>query len=177
MKFVTEKHIQSYDQIVRSLTYVRKRDSSSSSLQSKLLSLVDLLCSLGWEVAWRDPKDHEKFHLSSHQKSNKSSSISKSQIRKILLETDPNQLLYKSDQLIVWHDSFYESDSKQTILSKREKEVYHLLLAGQKLTVIAGELGISKRTAEKHVENVYKKMRVSSFNQLLFGKKGGSQCV
>ena len=38
------------------------------------------------------------------------------------------------------------------------------------LSEIAEDLGVSQRTAEKHVENLYRKLGIHSYNELLFGK-------
>lgn len=46
--------------------------------------------------------------------------------------------------------------------SSREKEVVELLLQGKSIKQIALVLGISERTAEYHLKNVYKKLQVNS---------------
>jgi DNA-binding CsgD family transcriptional regulator len=48
------------------------------------------------------------------------------------------------------------------LLSKREKEVVELLLQGKSNKLIALSLGISNRTVEFHLKNVYAKFQVNS---------------
>ena len=52
-------------------------------------------------------------------------------------------------------------------LSKREKEVVNLLLQGKSNKLIALSLGISDRTVEFHLKNVYTKFQVSSRIELI----------
>jgi DNA-binding CsgD family transcriptional regulator len=52
-------------------------------------------------------------------------------------------------------------------LSRRELEVTHLLLQGKSNKLIALALGISDRTVEFHLKNVYAKFQVSSRMELV----------
>jgi len=52
-------------------------------------------------------------------------------------------------------------------LSRRELEVVHLLLQGKSNKLIALALGISDRTVEFHLKNVYAKFEVSSRMELV----------
>jgi DNA-binding CsgD family transcriptional regulator len=52
-------------------------------------------------------------------------------------------------------------------LSRRELEVVHLLLQGKSNKLIALALGISDRTVEFHLKNVYVKFQVSSRMELV----------
>lgn len=52
-------------------------------------------------------------------------------------------------------------------LSRRELEVIHLLLQGKSNKLIALALGISDRTVEFHLKNVYAKFQVSSRMELV----------
>jgi DNA-binding CsgD family transcriptional regulator len=52
-------------------------------------------------------------------------------------------------------------------LSRRELEVIHLLLQGRSNKLIALALGISNRTVEFHLKNVYAKFQVSSRMELV----------
>ena len=47
-------------------------------------------------------------------------------------------------------------------LSEREIEVLRLVAIGRTNREIAGELGISERTVDRHVSNIYTKLDVSS---------------
>ncbi len=52
-------------------------------------------------------------------------------------------------------------------LSKREQEVVKLLLQGKSNKLIAASLGISDRTVEFHLKNIYAKLQVSSRIELI----------
>ena len=52
-------------------------------------------------------------------------------------------------------------------LTPREREVVKLLLQGKSNKLIALSLGISRRTVEFHLKNVYAKFQVSSRVELI----------
>jgi|SRR5579883_128640 DNA-binding NarL/FixJ family response regulator len=49
----------------------------------------------------------------------------------------------------------------KTILTPREREVFHLLLKGNKNTVIAKQLKMSESTLKTHVKHIYEKLRMN----------------
>lgn len=55
----------------------------------------------------------------------------------------------------------------QTPLSKREQDVLDLLLAGKSNKLIAHALGITERTVEFHLKNIYAKHQVNSRMELV----------
>ncbi len=55
----------------------------------------------------------------------------------------------------------------QNQLSEREKEVVRLLLQGKSNKLIALSLGISVRTVEFHLKNIYAKFQVNSRIELI----------
>jgi len=55
----------------------------------------------------------------------------------------------------------------QTPLSKREQDVLDLLLAGKSNKLIAHTLGITERTVEFHLKNIYTKYQVNSRMELV----------
>ncbi len=55
----------------------------------------------------------------------------------------------------------------KSILTKREKEVFTLLVAGNSTSEIAEQLGISEKTVRNHVSNAMQKL----------GVKGRAQAV
>ncbi len=55
----------------------------------------------------------------------------------------------------------------QTPLSKRERDVVDLLLAGKSNKLIAHALGITERTVEFHLKNIYTKYQVNSRMELV----------
>jgi DNA-binding NarL/FixJ family response regulator len=61
-----------------------------------------------------------------------------------------------------------------TVLTRREREVFFLVVAGNTSKMIAELLSMSVKTAENHRTNIYKKLHVSSSAELvrLAGKAG-----
>jgi len=61
------------------------------------------------------------------------------------------------------------------LLSRREKEVVTLLLQGKSNKQIALSLGVSERTVEFHLKNIYAKLQVNSRVELILqlGKATG----
>ncbi len=53
-----------------------------------------------------------------------------------------------------------EGKMKKTILTKREKEVFELLIENYTTVEIAKRLGISEKTVRNHVSNVMQKLGV-----------------
>ena len=49
---------------------------------------------------------------------------------------------------------------KKSILTKREKEVYDLLIQNNSTQDIANKLGISEKTVRNHISNVMQKLGV-----------------
>src|SRR5262245_36629483 len=62
-------------------------------------------------------------------------------------------------------------------LSSREREVAKLLLEGKSNKLIASALGISDRTVEFHLKNIYDKFQVSSRMELILklGQSTGAE--
>ena len=56
--------------------------------------------------------------------------------------------------------------AKQEKLTKREKQVFKLLISGLKTAEIADKLNISDKTVHKHRDNILKKMEVTNLVQL-----------
>ena len=50
---------------------------------------------------------------------------------------------------------------KNSILTKREKEVFSLLILNKTTKDIANELGISEKTVRNHISNVIQKLDVN----------------
>ena len=59
-------------------------------------------------------------------------------------------------------------------LSRREKDVVDLLMLGKSNKQIAHKLGISERTVEFHLNNVYSKLQVGSRMELALKLVGAS---
>lgn len=60
-------------------------------------------------------------------------------------------------------------------LTKRETEVLSLLRMGKTNTEIAIILGCSRRTAEKHAENIYRKLGVKTHASAVFSEPKGDK--
>lgn len=58
-------------------------------------------------------------------------------------------------------------NSKEEILSLREKQVLELIIAGMKNSKIAIQLGISEGTIRKHINNIYEKLHVTNRVELM----------
>ncbi len=136
----------------------------------KLTNLFALLGQLGWSIASQDSEDRETYNLHGQAKrSFGSQTISRTQLLSHL-RTYPNiNYLHESSQLVIWRSIKAEHNQPQeTPLTKREAEIETLLTDGHTQPEIAKELGISQRTVEKHVQNLYKKKGVHTYNELLF---------
>lgn len=81
-------------------------------------------------------------------------------------------LLYQRNQRFSASNRKIEMTQPQ-ILSSREKEVVDLLLKGKSNKLIGSALGISTRTVEFHLKNIYTKFQVGSRTELIL-KLGAS---
>ena len=61
-----------------------------------------------------------------------------------------------------------EGNMKKGILTKREREVFELLINNKTTNEIAEELGISEKTVRNHISNVIQKLGVDSRIQAVF---------
>ncbi len=53
-------------------------------------------------------------------------------------------------------------------LTAREREIALLAMQGQSSTEIAGQLAISVRTVDKHLQNIYRKLNIRSRSELKY---------
>ena len=60
------------------------------------------------------------------------------------------------------------SDSKMKLLTKREKEIVDLISSGILRSNLSGILYVSENTLYKHLANIYRKLSINSFEQLLW---------
>jgi DNA-binding NarL/FixJ family response regulator len=72
------------------------------------------------------------------------------------------EFLFDRDQLQRARRWREETRHKWESLSTREREVLQLLTEGKNNRAIAASLGIRINTVEKHLENIYRKLEVSS---------------
>lgn len=79
----------------------------------------------------------------------------------IILESTCNTKKFKENLIFL-----RPKISNSLNITKREKQVLHLILKGQSNMQIAYQLGISERTIETHRRNIYIKTGVHSISQL-----------
>jgi len=58
-------------------------------------------------------------------------------------------------------------DTKQQFLTKREREIFELLIKNKTTKQIADELFISEKTVRNHISNVIQKLSVTSRTQAI----------
>jgi len=58
-------------------------------------------------------------------------------------------------------------DKDQSILTKREKEIFDLLASSKSTSEIASELDISEKTVRNHISNVILKLGVKGRSQAI----------
>ena len=98
-------------------------------------------------------------------------------------KTAPHQLILERVQHALQTGKAMHAREKEKLrckklldqLSPRENEVLLRMIQGQSNKFIAGELGLSERTVEKHRKNVMDKTQARSVAELvrLFYQKGG----
>ncbi|MDQ8185802.1 helix-turn-helix transcriptional regulator [Pelagicoccus sp. SDUM812002] len=150
--------------------------SESLSIEThRLNSLFAFLGQLGWSIASLDSSESSLYNLHGLAKQDfKQSTVGIPELHSHLKQLPNKVFLHDSKQLIIWREkAVATSDASEPKLTKREIQVFDLLLAGQSVPAIAAELGISQRTAEKHVQNLYRKKGVKSYSELLFKKAWG----
>ena len=139
-------------------------------LTSKLLSLYSLLDQLGWMIASEDPNKPDTFQLRGRTEIRLGKAkISRLELQSHIENISDKTFLHKTSHLVVWRN-IQKSPQQSISFTKREKEIYNHLLSGDSAPTISKELGISRRTVEKHIEHIYKKRGVTSYNKLLFSR-------
>ena len=58
-------------------------------------------------------------------------------------------------------------ESNDYRLTEREKEILHLLVEGQPIKTISGNLFISYETVRTHVKHIYKKLHVANRTEVI----------
>ena len=56
---------------------------------------------------------------------------------------------------------------RQSLLTKRERQIFRLLIQNQSTQDIASTLGISEKTVRNHISNVIQKMNVKGRTQAI----------
>lgn len=86
-------------------------------------------------------------------------------------------LIAEAGPMVTWRQRAMWVQKAIAALTTREREVFHLMLAGRSAKQIAMELGLRGRTAHIHRTNVLRKMRVDTVLELvmLVGASPASQ--
>ena len=84
------------------------------------------------------------------------------QLISAIRRADRGEFLFDKQQLERARRWREEVSKRWESLSKREREVLQLLTEGGENKAIAASLGITVNTVEKHLENIYKKLGVTS---------------
>lgn len=74
---------------------------------------------------------------------------------------------HRVDPIAVRTESVFDTNCEKYQLTKREVEIAKLLLTGTPYKIISDELGISEKTASKHISNIYSKAGVKNKVELL----------
>ncbi len=88
---------------------------------------------------------------------------------KVIFQETNNQTPSKKHTIYLYQQTLktMENDSK-ILLSKRELEIYHLVLKGYTNEQISTQLWISIHTVKKHLRNMYDKLGVSNRTSLIY---------
>ena len=78
--------------------------------------------------------------------------------------------------LVVWHTGDHASAENETAagLTPREHEIQTWIRMGKTVPEVAVILGCARRTAEKHVANLYKKLGVRNRAELILKQPPGA---
>lgn len=71
-------------------------------------------------------------------------------------------VIVRNKILCIWKPQAGKSEASLDDLSRRELQVWEWLKAGKTAEETAIILGISRRTVEKHRQNIYRKLRLCS---------------
>lgn len=128
-------------------------------LNAKLDAWINLLGSLGYAVAYWDAGSHlVGYHLNSSAQNYLGVSVANLDASK--LEVSCTKAVICNEQLCVWPPAQKACHKdRDTLLSRREKEVLEWQLVGKSASETAIILGISHRTVEKHRQNLHHKLR------------------
>jgi FixJ family two-component response regulator len=80
---------------------------------------------------------------------------------------DESRLMAALEQGAKWSAEQRRKFDALSVLSKREREVFELLVKGLSTKEVARELGVSPRTIEDHRANIGAKTRTSSLRELI----------
>lgn len=134
----------------------------------RLVSLFELLNQLGWMIASEDPNISNTFQLRNKTEVRIGKTrISRKNLNAYLETISDKRFLYRNDHLVIWRE-IPPAPPRKKSLTRREREIYELLLGGMTHVEIASDLGISPRTVDKHIQHIYEKQGVTSYNELMF---------
>jgi DNA-binding CsgD family transcriptional regulator len=140
-------------------------------LKEHLLAWAGLLDDAGWCVALR--MDAGGCHLSSRAEDYLTKICATASTWKELvhcLETATPGTLELAEGMAVWSDGPTGVTEAEAVLTRRESEVMSWLRQGKTCPEIAVILGLSHRTVEKHVSNIYRKAGVSTRSEVILNR-------
>lgn len=140
--------------------------------KSKFQEIVTLLENLGWNVAYTSSKSPSSDLVVGPETCRRLSSgtITADALSRQLSHRSQTEILVDTGDFIVWSNR-PRSPNLTVELSKRELEVHALIVNGYTPMEISQELGIAKRTVDKHIQRIYKKLGVHSFKELILTKR------
>lgn len=135
----------------------------NENLHGHLLAWAELLDGAGWCVALRMDADGcwtskraGRFLVEKLPPSPTWSGLAQ------VLAKEVTTTVELSERVAIWNGNQREAFQPATVLTRREGEVMAWLRQGKTCPEIAVILGLSQRTVEKHVSNIYRKTGVST---------------
>lgn len=146
--------------------------AESRRLLARREAWLGLILELGWAVACSDSGGKEVLNAAAQgaceQMPLKKRERSIEGIRRHISRTAPADILIDFPGLLIWRASPTAAPpASRPSLSRREREVLAWLREGKNSEEIAVILGLSKRTIEKHLQNVYRKLGVANALQAI----------
>jgi DNA-binding NarL/FixJ family response regulator len=114
-------------------------------MKARILAAADVYCSLGEPRAHRPALNTEE-----------AAALMTAQVEDGHLDG------YATEAVLAMSDSSFEDPSARQRLTARELEVLRLAARGHTIREMAEHLLISKKTADRHIQNVYTKLGISN---------------
>lgn len=122
---------------------------------SKLQAWLNLMDELGYAIITREPKEPVVYRLNVTAKEDldlKCDELAD------MPESLDREIIVQDSEILLWVPAIQNDNSSriETLLTKRQKEVWHWKKQGKSLEETAIIMGISIRTVSKHRENITK---------------------
>lgn len=125
--------------------YHRGVKGSALSMKARVLAAADVYCSLGEPRPQRPPLDPPEIAT-----------------RMATLVEDEHLDGYATEAVLAGSDASFEDSAARQRLTSRELEVLRLAARGHTIGEMADQLVISKKTVDRHIQNVYTKLGISN---------------